>query len=80
MAHIEVEGDELVIRVPLNVTPTPSSTGKTNTIDTTHGFTQVSTPFGQASVSLNVCTKLDAKNWKLPVRTAPAAPGLVKRA
>jgi hypothetical protein len=32
-----IEGDFLVIRVPLNATPTPSSTGKTLVVASSHG-------------------------------------------
>jgi hypothetical protein len=32
-----IEGDELVIRLPLNKSPVPSSSGKTLVIASTHG-------------------------------------------
>lgn len=33
----KIEGNELVIRLPLNATPTPSSTGKTLSVASSHG-------------------------------------------
>lgn len=35
-----VEGDYLVIRVPMNAKPTPSSTGKTLVVASSHGNKQ----------------------------------------
>ena len=35
-----IEGDYLVIRVPMNAKPTPSSTGKTLVVATSHGNKQ----------------------------------------
>jgi hypothetical protein len=35
-----VEGEYLVIRVPMNAKPTPSSTGKTLVVATSHGNKQ----------------------------------------
>ncbi len=37
MLTAKIEGNELVIRVPLNATPVPSTTGKTLLIATSHG-------------------------------------------
>lgn len=34
---VKVEGKELVIRLPLNENPTPSKSGKTSVIASTHG-------------------------------------------
>jgi hypothetical protein len=33
----KIEGNELVIRLPLNTTPVPSSTGKTLVVASSHG-------------------------------------------
>ncbi len=37
MLKATIEGNELVIRVPLNATPVPSATGKTLVIASSHG-------------------------------------------
>lgn len=53
----EIDGNKLVI--VLDVSPealkgsTPSKTGKSKVLATTHGFTSVSTPAGQVRLSLN---------------------------
>jgi hypothetical protein len=56
MARIEVQGNDLVIRLPLNVKPVQSGSGKSNIIDTTRGFVGHTTPFGDIKVGLNVIT------------------------
>ena len=40
MLSAKIEGDDLVIRVPLNPTPVPSATGKTMVVATSHGNKQ----------------------------------------
>jgi hypothetical protein len=37
MLRATIEGNDLVIRVPLNATPAPSSSGKTLVVATSHG-------------------------------------------
>ena len=37
MLSAKIEGRDLVIRLPLNPTPTPSSTGKTLVVASSHG-------------------------------------------
>jgi hypothetical protein len=37
MLKATIEGNELVIRVPLNATPAPSSSGKTLVVASSHG-------------------------------------------
>lgn len=37
MLKATIEGNELVIRVPLNATPSPSTSGKTLVVATSHG-------------------------------------------
>lgn len=56
MTQITVEGNELVIRVDLDNAGQVSQSGKSNVIDSTHGFAGVATPFGMAKVSINVIT------------------------
>jgi hypothetical protein len=77
MAKIETAANELIIRVPLNVRPVPSGSGKSNVIDSTRGFVKVSTPFGQVSVGLNVITTDDAYG-KVTPSGKPVPPTLVK--
>jgi hypothetical protein len=38
--QVKVEKGELVIRIPLNPVPTPSATGKTLVVASTHGNTR----------------------------------------
>ena len=40
MLSAKIEGNDLVIRVPLNPTPVPSATGKTMVVATSHGNKQ----------------------------------------
>ncbi len=40
MISAKIEGNELVIRLPLNSTPLPSATGKTLVVATSHGNKQ----------------------------------------
>jgi hypothetical protein len=54
---IKVQGDKLVITIDVSKAArekaVPSSSGKTNVIATTRGFTGVSTPDGLVKLSLN---------------------------
>jgi hypothetical protein len=82
MAKIEVQGNELIIRVNLDVAGALSSSGKSHVLDSTNGFVGLSTAFGMAKIGLNIITSDD--NWcgggKAPEqrRAAVAAPSLVK--
>lgn len=78
MAHIEVQGDKLIITVDLNTKPVLSPSGKTHGIDSSHGFQAFSTPFGAAMVSLNVATKDPKYIAHVPGKATAAAP-TVKR-
>jgi hypothetical protein len=49
-----IEGDFLVIRVPLNATPTPSSSGKTLVIASSHGNKQTELEIDGKPVFLGV--------------------------
>lgn len=72
MARIEVEGNELVIRVDLGAALVPSSSGKMMMLDSTHGFTNLSTPQGTIAISLNVGTR--DQNYGATARPAGKPP------
>lgn len=77
MAQIEIDGETLVIRVPLNVAGSDSKSGKSRVLDSTNGFVGLATGMGMVKVGLNVITS-DA-NWSGGRKAAPT-PALVKRA
>ncbi len=74
MTQITVEGNELVIRIDLDSAGSVSASGKSNVIDSTHGFVGVATPFGVCKVSVNAITSdqkwtgggMTAQNVKRP--------------
>ncbi len=74
MTQITVEGNELVIRVDLDNAGEVSQSGKSQVIDSTHGFVGQATPFGVVKVSVNVITSdqkwtgggMPAQNAKRP--------------
>ena len=81
MARIEVQGNDLVICLPLNVKPVQSGSGKSNIIDTTRGFVGHTTPFGDIKVGLNVITTDPNYAARVTPKAAPIAAkvsGLVK--
>lgn len=79
MAIMTIEGNELVIRVDLDTAGRLSESGKSQVLDTTHGFTAIETQFGVVKLGLNVITA--DKAWTGGRKPAqPAAPKLVKSA
>lgn len=58
---VEVNGDKMVITIDVSAAALkaalPSSTGKTRTVATTHGFSRYQTPAGEVALSLNASTK-----------------------
>lgn len=73
----ETNGNDLIIRVPLNVKPVGSKSGKSRIVASTSGFVSASTPFGTIKVGLNVITT-DEDYGKTAPTAAP--PKLVKAA
>jgi hypothetical protein len=53
---IDQDGNELVIRVPLNVKPVASKSGKSRIVGSTSGFVKCNTSFGTVSVGVNAIT------------------------
>ncbi len=54
---VEVDGEDLVIRLKHARRGEKSSSGKSTIVSTTRGFTQIETPSGNLGLSLNLTTK-----------------------
>ena len=54
MISAKIEGNELVIRLPLNSTPLPSATGKTLVVATSHGNKQTEAKLNGKSIVVGV--------------------------
>jgi hypothetical protein len=58
---VKINGDTMVITIDVSAKALkeaqPSSTGKTRTVATTHGFSRYQTPAGEVALSLNASTK-----------------------
>ena len=78
--NISCEGNDLVIRVPLNIKGSVSKSGKSHVIGSTEGFAGASTPFGMVKIGLNVITTDTAWAGGGEGKPAVATPTLVKRA
>lgn len=73
--NITIEGQDLLIRVPLANAPSLSKSGKSQVIDSTNGFVSFATPRGICKIGLNVITSDQAWAKQLP---SEAKPQLVK--
>jgi hypothetical protein len=68
MLTAKIEGNELVIRLPLNPTPVLSSSGKTFVVASSHGNKQTEAKVNGQSVIVGVNAYIqrsvvDPKNW-----------------
>lgn len=59
--QVKIEGNVLTISVDISkeafTNAKPSASGKTKVVDSSHGFTNFSTPNGMVGLSLNCTTK-----------------------